>query len=151
MARALRGTARDPAVTRGTDSPSGRPLAETAAFAPIARPIATASATAHDRADSWRHVLDLVVETLVLSEAELRERVCDLETERDCYRFYFQETLHALHAALAREDRRLQDRQRLDDELRELRAMVVAESYDDAAAVLRTDKTRHDNTAVLVQ
>ena len=94
------------------------------------------SRVARDQSDA------LVIETLALSEAELRARIGDLERERDTYRFWFKETLHALAAMTAKYERRHEDQQRLQAEVQDLRAIVVAESYDDAAAVMATEIPR---------
>ncbi len=92
--------------------------------------------------ESQQRINDLVCEHLALENAELRARVIDLESERDVYRFWFTRTLGALAAVDARERRRFEDQENqrsVYDELRDLRAMVVSEYYDDAIAVMGSD------------
>lgn len=81
---------------------------------------------------------DMVREHHAAENLELRERVSDLVDERDVYRFWWQETLHALANITTKYGRRQEDYQRLQDEVRDLRAMVVAECYADADAVMGT-------------
>ena len=78
----------------------------------------------------------MVREHAALEILELRERVTDLEGERDTYRFWWKKTLHALAEITTKYGRRHEDFQRLQDDLRDLRAIVVAESFGDAAAVM---------------
>jgi hypothetical protein len=82
------------------------------------------------------HVDDMEIEHVLRENLELRARNADLELERDTCLVYFKATLHELHKAKLREQSRRDDDQRTQAELRDLRAMVVAECYDDAAAVL---------------
>lgn len=67
---------------------------------------------------------------------EKDERIADLEGERDTYRFWWQQTLHALADITTKYGRRHEDYQRLQDEVRDLRAMVVTGYYEDAIAVI---------------
>lgn len=84
----------------------------------------------------------LLREHYVAEVLELEARVRDLEDERDTYRFWWTKTLAALQELTAQHERRHDDLQRLHDELRDLRAMVVAESCDDAVAVLGAETYR---------
>lgn len=84
-----------------------------------------------------RDSLHLQVREYLADEiAELRGRVADLIDERDVYRFWWQQTLHALADLTAKHGRHRDEYQRLQDEARDLRAMVVTGYYEDAIAVI---------------
>jgi hypothetical protein len=93
----------------------------------------------------------LVIDGLIQETRELLDRVLDLESERDVYRFWFQQTLTALHLAVDRGKRRAEEVDRLEGQLRTLRAIVVAECYDDAAAILTGYDHRNQSGEVTIQ
>ena len=47
----------------------------------------------------------LVIDGLVLENLELRNRITDLEDERDRYRMWFQRSVHVMHGLIAQNDR----------------------------------------------
>lgn len=99
-------------------------------------------------------VTTMLLDAYKIDNADLRARVADLELERDTYQVYFKASLHALADITAKYKRHHEDQQRLQDELRDLRAMVVTECYDDAlvAEIRRdesTDTTRHGTEATI--
>lgn len=72
----------------------------------------------HPRTTDYR---DLVIEELVTSEAELRARVKDLESDVDSYRLLAQQGIHALRHLTVERDRLRQRLQCLLAELKWLR------------------------------
>ncbi len=88
--------------------------------------------------DSAADINLMIREHHAAENLELRERVADLELERDTLLVYFKASLHELHKAIVREQRRHEDRQRLETEVRDLRAMIVSESYGDGVGVMGT-------------
>ncbi len=85
---------------------------------------------------------DMVREHHALENLELRERVADLEGNLEVVTFWWKETLDALADITTKYGRRPEDYQRLQDEVRDLRAMVVAECYADAVAVMGSETFR---------
>lgn len=69
--------------------------------------------------------LDLVLQTLALSEAELLERVSSLESDLRVYRELAQLGIHALHDVTAERDRLRERLVRLRDEYRMLRVQLL--------------------------
>lgn len=68
---------------------------------------------------------DLVIETLAMSEAELRERVAELEADVRSYIELSHEAIHALHVLTLQHDRKAATIIRLTKALREARAQIA--------------------------
>lgn len=86
----------------------------------LARTRPTAPCTRHDRA------ADLVIEALALSEAELLQRVADLEADVAVYRELAQAGIHELHELTLSHERLRDQHQRLLDEYRHLRVQIMS-------------------------
>jgi hypothetical protein len=90
-----------------------------------------------------RLVADTVIRTLAASEADLLERVADLERDNVTLRELVREAIHALHAVTKDRDRQRDGRITAINEIRDLRARLktadaqIATLHDDLRACRR--------------
>src|SRR3954464_11863142 len=116
----------------------------------MARPVDGRSGDAGDRLDSETGVMmtrdqlnDAVREHLAIENDELRERLRisdgrlrESDDQRETIRVWGLYQVDLVADIAERGRRRAEDDARVQSELRDLRAMVVAEYYDDAVAVM---------------
>ena len=69
-----------------------------------------------------------MIEALAHSEAFLRERVVELESERDSYQLVAKQAIHALRDLMVRHGRQQDRYHRLVDDYRAFRECVMRES-----------------------
>lgn len=100
----------------------------------------------------------LIIDGLLQENLELRDRVADLEASNDVLVQLTSRLMVALVRVISTRQPDMKHieqerRQRLLDELRDLRAMVVAESFDDAAAVINSynNTPSTDSTEATIQ